>query len=112
MHKTVGIIHKFPSSWLRFGDLLAKGFVAKIVRGSQKERERKSGRGRWRRVGKGADKVQVQLPIRSFKFSVCAAETFSLQFLIYTQRQQSVKERREADRGWRVGRGSGEEDCK
>lgn len=52
----------------------------------------------WRRGGRRADKVQVQLPIRSFKFSVCAAETFSLQFLIYTQRQQSVKERRE---GWK-----------
>lgn len=48
MHKTVGIIHKFPSSWLRFGDLLAKGFVAKIVQGRQREereRERESGRG-------------------------------------------------------------------
>lgn len=36
MHKTVGIIHKFPRSWLRFGDLLAKGFVAKIVRGRER----------------------------------------------------------------------------
>lgn len=58
----------------------------------------------WRRGGRRADKVQVQLPIRSFKFSVCAAETFSLQFLIYTQRQQSVKERRE---GWNGERGRG-----
>jgi len=69
MHKTVGIIHKFQSSLATIWRLDCRCGPAK-----KKESDEKGGIGDER--GSITDKVQVQLPIRSFKFCVSSGNIF------------------------------------